>query len=147
MDLSYIFKEINFVRRYTKLCNDFNDFENRLSGNKRGIYDNIIQNLGYKVKYFKNGNFYQISSQFNKFLFNLNLVLKDGAVEALIYITFDGNECLPKGRFDFIPERIGIAFDKENISLPLYRNDLELEEILKEIFSIYKDIKKALLEL
>ncbi|MGZ4057066.1 MAG: hypothetical protein ACXVDZ_10780 [Bacteroidia bacterium] len=40
--------------------------------------------------------------------------------------------------------KLGANFDRENYNLPKYSTFEELEEILKEIFSIYEDIKKEL---
>lgn len=55
----------------------------------------------------------------------------------------NNNETLePQGRLDFFPEKLGIPFERIKCgALPKYGSEDELKEILKEIFSIYEDLK------
>ena len=60
----------------------------------------------------------------------------------------DGNNWLsPDGRLDFIPQKMGISFDRSKHNLPKYTSEKDLENILTEILSIYEDIKKEVLDL
>lgn len=144
MDLAIVLKRINFVERYQAICNQYNDFDNRLRGNNIVIYTEIIEKLGYKAKYHKKECFYRIVSMHNNIEFGLQLTLKGGIIEPMLDVKRDNVYLSPDGRFDFIPQRMNVKFDRERNTLPTYTSLEELEEILKGLFSIYKDIKKEL---
>lgn len=145
MNLIPIFKKINFVSRYETLCSKHNNFDNGLRGNKTDLYEEVLRRLAYSAKYFKNERFYKVEQSLAEYIFTLHLTLKDGLVETHLYIKKNGELCIPNGRFDFIPERMEVDFDREKYNIPSYTSGVELEEILKEIFSIYEDIKKEVI--
>jgi hypothetical protein len=144
MTLSEILLKINFVKRYEKLCSDHLDFDNRMVSVNKKIFDDILQKLGYNAKYIASENFYKISAEVNSFHVNFHLVLKGGLVEAILYIEKDGNEILPNGRLDFIPEEMNIPFDRDKYNLPIYASENELEIILEGLYNIYSDLKTEL---
>ncbi|HEV8511721.1 MAG TPA: hypothetical protein VGQ59_00500 [Cyclobacteriaceae bacterium] len=144
MDLTDVLNNINFVTRYQKICLDHNDFENRLSGNNRGLYDHVLSTFNYKSKYFPKEHFYRIVIEEGGYEFGLQLVLKDGLVEPMIDIRKDGTYFSPDGRFDFIPQEMGVEFDRKKYNLPKYTSEEELKSILKELFLIFEDIKSEL---
>jgi hypothetical protein len=146
MDLKPIFEKINFAQRYRTLCDAHQDFDNRLRGIHKPIYESVLRKMDCKFKYYSKGSFYQIINENNSCMFMLNLVLKDGLVESLIYININDSPVISQGRFDFLPEDMNIPFERKRYNLPIYVSEEELKEILKEIFSIYDDIKKAVLE-
>ena len=76
----------------------------------------------------------------------MNLVLKDGLVESLLYMKENGSPITPQGRLDFLSEDLGIPFERKRYNLPMYTSESELEEILREIFLIYEDIKREVIE-
>ncbi len=141
-DLAPIFKGIGFVSRYKKLCSDYNDFDNSLRGNKKELYDQVLSKFDYEYKYFPKENFYRIVTRYNNYEFGLQLVLKDGLVEPMIDIKKGNSWLSPDGRFDFIPQKMEIEFDRKKYNLPKYTSETELVSILEEIFSLYEDIKK-----
>jgi len=146
MDLSLILKEVNFVERYKVICKNHNDFENSMSGAKNTLYNEVLNRLGYDYKYYSNGSFYQIISKINDIKLQLHLVLKNGIIEPLLYVKVGGETINPKGRLDFIPQKMGIEFNRALYNIPKYTSEAELEEILKELFSIYEDIKKEMIK-
>ncbi|WP_194525752.1 hypothetical protein [Zobellia roscoffensis] len=44
-------------------------------------------------------------------------------------------------RLDFLAEEIDSNYDRETDNLPIFNNEDNLLEILREIFSIYEDLK------
>ena len=72
---------------------------------------------------------------------DLGLQLNSGLVEARLFYT-KGEEWLLYNRFDFICEEIDVDYNREVYNIPKYTSISELEEILKEIFSIYEDVKR-----
>lgn len=141
----FVLNKIGFTQRYQAICAKHNDFDNSMSGNQKEQYDRILNQLGYKAKYFKKETFYRIVSINGDYEFTLQLVLKDGIVESMLNVKKGENYFSPYGRFDFIPQKMNVEFDRKLYNLPKYKSLEELEEILKEIFSIFEDIKKELM--
>lgn len=146
IDLIPYLQAVNFVERYQNICKIFDDFDSRIRGNQRDIYDSVLYRLGYEYEYFKKEQFYRITSQDGGHEFILQLVLKDGIVEPMLNIKWGDSYYFPNGRFDFIPKKMGIEFNRKKYNLPKYTTDAELEAILIEIFSIYEDLKKELIK-
>lgn len=145
MEFKSIFNKVNFAERYRVLCDTYQDFDNRLRGTHNSIYKSVLGKLTQQNKYYSNGNFYQIISTIDRYEFRLNLVLKDGFVEALLYILIDNNPIIPQGRFDFLSEDLNIPFERKRFNLPIYGTEKELENILKEILLIQEDLKREIL--
>lgn len=139
--LKIVFEKINFVCRYQKICEEHSDFDNRMSKNNKKLTDETLDFFKYNYKYFTNGSFYQIKEVKDDITFQLHLVLKGGVVESLLYIYIKDKFMEPNGRFDFLPEKLGIPFERDKYNLFFYVNEDELRLILKEIFSIYEDLK------
>lgn len=146
MDLTPILNRIDFVSRYQKVCSDHDDFDNSLRGNKKELYDQVLAKFDYKPKYSSKERFYRIVIEENGYEFGLQLVFKDGLVEPMIDIKKGDSWLSPDGRFDFIPKKMGVEFDRKKYNLPKYTSEAELESILKEIFSIYEDVKKEVIK-
>jgi len=146
MDLTPVLNKVDFVSRYQKLCIDHDDFDNSLRGNKKELYDQVFSKFDYKPKYFSKERFYRIREEGDGYEFGLQLVLKDGLVEPMIDIKKGDTWLLPDGRFDFIPQKMGLEFDRKKYNLAKYCSESELEEVLREIFSIYEDIKKEVIK-
>jgi len=145
ISLTPILQSIDFINRYRDICSKYDNFSNSMNGNRKELYDQVISKLGYKAKYFSKERFYRIAEQNNGYEFGLQLVLKDGMVEAMLDVKKDNVYLSPDGRFDFIPGKMGIEFDRKKYNLPKYENEQDLESILKEIFLIYEDIKKEVI--
>ncbi|MCL6296565.1 hypothetical protein [Jejuia spongiicola] len=143
MKLKKIFENIDFVNRYQSICEKYNDFDNRMRDSTKQIQKEVLDSFNYKYKYVSNGSFYQIKEENNEISFSLHMVIKGGVIETLFFLDVDGKTIEPQGRIDFFPEDLGIPFERLKCgALPKYGSEEELKEILKEIFSIYEDLKK-----
>jgi len=147
IDLTPFLEKISFVKKYTSICENYNDFENRLRGNNIELYESVFKQLNYKYKYFKRESFYRVSITENNFYFELNLVLKDGLVEAILNIKFKNQYFFPNGRLDFIPKKMKKDFDRKKFNLPKYSSKEDLQQILKSILLIYEDIQKSVIDI
>ena len=143
-----IYKNINFISRYEILSNTF-QFEDRLEYSNEEVL-NLLHNLGYKAKYVKSNDFFKVEEKTNGVKFYLNICLKYSNAELIIgatdtekdkFITGD----VFGGLFRDIKYVEGIDLE-ENIRDPKFRNYEDLEQILKEAFSIYEDFKTELLK-
>jgi hypothetical protein len=144
MDLSLILKSVDFVEKYKSICLNYNDFENSISGSNKAMYEKVLDKLGCDYKYYSNGSFYKVVFEVDNVKLQLHLVLKNGLIEPLLYVKAGEKTIEPKGRFDFIPKKIGVEFDRKLYNLPKYTSESDLEEILKAILLICEDIKKEL---
>jgi len=124
--------DIEFANRYKSICVKYNDFDNRMSGNNKELYSTIIKRFGYDAKFYSKETFYRIEEEIGRFNFVLDFVLKNGVVETMWYPGQDKQFCVPDGRFDFIAEKLDKSYNRSLHNLP-------------EIFSIYEDLKAALI--
>lgn len=145
-ELKTAFEKINFVCRYQKICESHSDFENSMSKTNKKLTSSALDLFKYNYKYFSNGSFYQIKEEKDDITFQLHLVLKGGIVESLMYIYIKGEFMEPNGRLDFLPEDLGIHYDRIKYGLPKYCSKQELNEILSDLFSIYEDFKKEFIK-
>lgn len=52
INITKVYKEINLVKRYQKICKEHNNFDNAAKGNPYKKHNEIIERLGYKPTYF-----------------------------------------------------------------------------------------------
>jgi len=113
MDLKEILENIHFIKRYQELCEEYDNLYGSLRGNKKRTYDEVLASFNYNTKYFKNGNFYKIEESSSNIKVVLHMCFRNGMVEFLLYPEIDGLETSSNGRFDFLPEKLGIPYDRE----------------------------------
>lgn len=141
MILESVFRRVDFVDRYRKICEDHNDFDNSMSGNQRKVYSEILQKIDESVVYISKDKAFLSVYSFGDFKLELLLTLHNGLVEVhLNYLK--GEEWLMYNRLDGYAEELDSSFNRELHNIPKYSSESELEEILIEIFSIYEDIKR-----
>lgn len=144
MILEPLFKKINFVSRYQSICRQYNNFDNRLDTSNKKMYLEKIKLFDKSVIYHTKDKMFQIDFKYKSSSLNLGLSLHNGIVEArLFYIK--NEEWLLFNRFDFICDELQKGF-REKFNIPKYSSEKELEDILKEIFSIYEDLKKEFIK-
>jgi hypothetical protein len=145
IDIKDVFIGTKFIERYRMVCESFNDFENSIRGSNKDKYLEILESVNLTSKFNKGERFYRHVDKVNDLEVTLTLSLHDGLVEPLIAFELDNNTFLtPDGRWDFIPEKLGVKFDRKKHNLPKFKNIDELRTILKEISSIYYDILRQL---
>lgn len=88
----------------------------------------------YKIKYFKKETFYKIEENIDGISFIIQLVLKDGIIEPMLYIKIDDKYLEPDHRFDSICEKLDNSFSRKDFPIPKYTSEEELKEILDDIF-------------
>lgn len=139
-----IFSSINFVKRYQKICEDYNDFENSMTNSNKKKYLEIINSINDNLEYSSKDRTFKYSSVHNNYVLELVLSLHKGLIEAHLNYLNKG-EWIMYNRFDGYAEELEKGF-RDKLTIPKYTSYEELEEILKEIFSIYEDFKEEFIK-
>ncbi len=143
MELESIFRKIDFVNRYKNICEQYNDFGNCMSGSDTKGYKKILERIESTVVYASKDKSFVVKFLIGDFTLMMVLTLHNGLVEVhLNYLK--GTHWLMYNRLDGYAVELDSDFNRELYNIPKYTSLEELEEILKEIFSIYEDIKKEL---
>lgn len=145
MELELIFRKIDFVTRYKEICANHSDFNNSMKNSDKNMYMAKLKSFDDSVIYISKDKMFKVPFQIKDFSFDLGLSLKEGVVEARIFYIKNG-EWLIYNRFDFLSEELDSQFDRDKYNIPAYSSEAELEVILKEIFSIYADLKQEILK-
>jgi hypothetical protein len=128
MDFPSILAKIDFVKRYT--------------GSNKKLYLEILKKLDNSFLYLSQDRMFKIDFKYNSISLDLGLVVKDGLIEPFLFYIVDG-EAQVYNRFDGLAEELQTGF-RDRYTIPMYKDEIELEEILRLIFSIYQDIKNEL---
>lgn len=144
-----LLNKIKFDVRYKELSKK-NQFELTFENYSNEEIIKIIDNLGYKSKYYKSGNFFKIEEKISDVLFYLNISLKYGLTEFIIGGTkITTKQFIYGGTFGNIFKDMNYFIDKvenDTVSKPSFRNYDDLQIILKEALSIYEDFKYEFLK-
>ena len=144
MVLESLFKKVNFISRYQKICVKHNSFKNRLDRADKKLYSEKIKIYDKSFVYHSRDKMFQVDFRHQAISLNMGLSLHNGMVEARLFYIKD-EEWLLFNRFDFICDELQNGF-RDEYNIPKYSSEEELEEILKDIFSIYEDLKKEFIQ-
>lgn len=143
-----IYENINFCSRYENLSKK-NQFENTFENYSNDEVVRIIEKIGHRAKFIKNGNFFKIEEKAFGIKFYFHINLKYGFTELIIGATnIELDEFILGGPFGGIFKDIAYVKDGEEKSVrkPKFSTYEELQEILKEALSIYEDFKVEFLK-
>ena len=144
-----VYKNIDFVQRYESLS-QANQFDERLEYSKEKVIE-LINGLGFKSRYVSSDNFFKTQENIRGIKFYFHQCLKYSNVELIIgAVKVETDELIAGSVFGRIYRLFKYAEGIEienNIKKPKFRNYGDLEEILREAFSIYEDFKVEVLEL
>ncbi|WP_299527088.1 hypothetical protein [Winogradskyella sp.] len=138
-----ILEKVDFVNRYQKICEKYNDYENSMSGSDKKKYLEILNSINDEVSYSSKDRTFKYSFKYKNCILDMILTMHNGMVEThLNYLKDD--KWLMFNRFDGYAQELNPDFNREIHNIPKYSSFKELENILREIFGIYEDIKKEL---
>jgi len=73
------------------------------------------------------------------------MCFRNGMVEFLLFPKIDKKLTFPNGRIDFLPEKLGAPYDRENTNnIPFFTSKEELKAILERLFPFFEDIKEGI---
>ncbi len=138
--------EIDFIRRYEELSNEFN--AERTPSSKRLMYIDgeevleIIKNLGYSPLFNSKEKFYKIQEEkIGKYTLGVHIILQGGMVD-LIWTVRENGELILGAPWGTYSKRI--IDSNYRIKKPIFGTYEDFEEILKNAFEMYGDFKRTL---
>lgn len=142
VDFLALLERIDFVERYGSICKAHSSFSNSMKGSDKNKILEVLREFDSDVKYVAKDKMFFFQEKVEDFLVRIGLVIKNGIVEAFVFILQEDN-WLFHGRFDGVAGRILDGFKKE-FKLPRYATYLELKDIIDGIFKIFIDVKREL---
>lgn len=149
-EIKTVLEKIEFVNRYKVLSKQFrgnpNDINDRLENYDIEKVNEIFTKLGYDAAFDNKEKFFKVGVVDNSPNYTIwfNIILEYGMTE-FIWVVYHNNE-VRLGSPWSVYSRLLID-PSERIKKPVYRSYEELEEILKEAFSMYEDFKFNLINL
>ena len=140
--------EINFVERYGNISKKY-DRERTPKGQELDYFDGdflmeIVELLGYKVRYDKRERFFYIDlEEIGHFRFGFHFALEYGRLE-LIWVAYEGDKVVLGSPWTKYP-RLMIARDYI-IKQPIIYDYVDFRDVMKISFEMYEDFKQAFLK-
>ncbi|MFS9041827.1 hypothetical protein QM894_04460 [Streptococcus cristatus] len=141
--------EINFVERYGNISKKYNR-ERTPKGQELDYFDGdflmeIVELLGYKVRYDKRERFFYIDlEEIGHFRFGFHFALEYGRLE-LIWVAYEGDKVVLGSPWTRYP-RLMIARDYI-IKQPIISDYVDFRDVMKIAFEMYEDFKQAFLKI
>ncbi|KXT70276.1 hypothetical protein SGODD07_01572 [Streptococcus gordonii] len=142
-------KAINFVERYEKLS-DYYSQERTPEGEELDYFDGdflmeIVELLGYKVKYDKREHFFHIDLEtVGNFRFGFHFTFERGRLE-LIWVIYEGDKAILGSPFASYAKWL---ISRDYIILkPVISSYDDFEDVMKTAFEMYEDFKQAFLKI
>ncbi|MFS9449627.1 hypothetical protein QM360_05330 [Streptococcus cristatus] len=140
--------EINFVERYEKLSTYYSQ-KRTPKGQELDYFDGdflmeIVELLGYKVRYDKRERFFHIDlEEIGHFRFGFHFAFERGRLE-LIWVIYEGDKAIMGSPFasyaKWLISRDYIILD------PVISDYVDFRDVMKIAFDMYEDFKQAFLK-
>lgn len=143
-----VYKNISLFDRYKSLSEKFNS-ENTLENYDRIEVAEIFYNQNCDFKYDKKESFFGLTEEADGFEFKLNVSLKYGVVESILWSKSESSSESYGGPVSRLVKQVQIAEgikEVERIPYPRFASVSELKDIISEIYSMYKDFKVQIVE-
>lgn len=139
-------EKIDFVKRYEQVSNTFNKEKTPLRERLRYLDGEIVLDslaqLGYNAHFESKEKYFWIEeAKIGTYTFSSNIILDRGMVDIVWIVSEGGNLILglPIGEYS----RLMIA-PNYKIAKPIFGTYEDLDEILKSVFKLFEDFKKAM---
>ena len=140
--------DINFVERYEKLSAYYSQ-KRTPKGQELDYFDGdflmeIVELLGYKVRYDKRERFFHIDlEEIGPFRFGFHFAFERGRLE-LIWVVYEGDKVVLGSPWTRYP-RLMIVRDYI-IKQPIISDYVDFRDVMKIAFDMYEDFKQAFLK-
>ena len=136
MNMELFLEKSQFMERYKALYLKYSNRENLLEKYDPKIVKTLIENMGYKVRFYKSETFFRVHVLKEPFKVYYNLSLKYGLVETILAIYDRNGEYQGGGPVAWLKRNEeGGAYTRD----PGFKNYDELEDILRCIFKMIED--------
>ena len=140
--------EINFVERYENISKKY-DRGRTPKGQGLDYFDGdflmeIVESLGYKVRYDKRERFFHIDlEEIGPFRFGFHFAFERGQLE-LIWVIYEGDKAIMGSPFSSYAKWL---ISRDYIILkPVISSYDDFEQVMKIAFDMYEDFKQAFLK-
>lgn len=145
-NLKEVLVKIDFAKRYLYLCDRYSDRENNITEKSLNEIEKRLNEMNIPFSFSKKECFFKIKEKLTPYDFQFNVIPYTGALQFVLDVKLNKIRLkLSWGVWESILEEM-IRKEFEIRPRPYYSNYQELEEILKEAFSIYEDFKREVLK-
>ena len=146
-----LFEKIHFAERFAEISELYPSVSDDYFMEIRNIdfVKKIMESFGYKVRYFKRENFFQVSEKKGDYEFFFNIALEYGRAELIWSILHNKKYLEGITGLDVwtgIYRTLKKCRREDAPSYPHYQDYNEVEDILKECFALWEDFKREFLE-
>jgi hypothetical protein len=137
-------EKVDFVIRYMNICNKYSNYDKSMDSVNIEEVKEIFESLLLPFKFYKSERFFKLNEKVDSYYLQFNIVVKSGYVQFIWHIKQNEEPLkLGWGMWEsIIEEMTSLEYTRK----PLFCSYLDLEAILKEVFSIYEDFKEELLK-
>lgn len=136
MNMELFLEKSQLMEKYKALYLKYSDRKNLLENYDPKIVKTLIENMGYKVKFYRSETFFRVHVLKEPFEVIYNISLKYGMVETILAIYDRNGEYQGGGPVAWIKRNEeGGAYTKD----PGFKNYDELKDILSCIFQMIED--------
>lgn len=143
-----VLKEINLDVKYIELCQQHNNFDNRYNLKKNEV-EPLIKSLDPNFKYLAKDRTFLREVIYQNYMIRFFIDFKGGVIDFSYLIWKEGeNDNFHKGRLATLVESLDPQFEsKIKYRTPIATSLSDFEEILYEIFSLFRDFEFRFSEL
>lgn len=146
-EIKQALNEIDFVKRYEDLSNEYNDLKTPMEL-RLDVIDieeviDTIRDLGYKAEFINKEKYFHVEDiKIKEYSFSCNIVLYGGMVD-LVWIVRKNEELILGSPWGTYSKKL--INPKYRIKKPIFGTYEDLEKILQNSFVMFEDFKKALI--
>ena len=147
-EIKQALNEIDFVKRYEDLSNEYNDLKTPMDLRLEVIdveeVVDTIRDLGYEADFIKKEKYFHIKDiKIREYSFSCNIILFGGMVD-LVWIVKKNEELILGSPWGTYSKKL--INPKYKIKKPIFGTYDDLEKILQYSFVMFEDLKKALIK-
>lgn len=134
--------KIDFINQYKSVSSSYNERDDSFVFEHDKIIE-IANHIGYPIKYSKAKEF-NIQEKSNGFVFKFGFTIRFNSFDFGLSISNEDRGIKTSAPWGFLVQLISDG--REKVAKVAFKNYTEIEGILREVFKIYEEIKKGLLE-
>jgi hypothetical protein len=144
LETKEILEKINFLGRYVDIYkSSLKSMDHPFESYSNDKAIQIFDNLGYRFRFYKTEKFFGLKESHNDYEFIFNISLRYGKLELIWGLKKSDQKIRLGGPWNVIVKLMGRS--DLGIKKPAFSNYKELEDLLRQAFSLYEDFKKEVI--